>query len=504
MPEEFASVRGIGKTYGAVRALDDVSLSFHEGQVHALLGENGSGKSTLVKLLAGVTEPTAGTVILGGEPIRMSSPHFAMQNGVVTIFQQSQTVPDLTVAENIFLGNERRRFGVIDRGQREAARDILSSLEADIGLDEKVRTLSVAGQQIVAIAKALMMRAKLLILDEPTASLGHLEADQLFRRVERLRERGLAIIYITHRMAEVERLADVVSILKDGRHVTTQPASALTRADTVRLMVGRELEQLFPARSEPRARVVLRARDLRSGDGQVLLEHLDVHEGEVVGFAGLEGSGRATIVRMLGGVERPAAGELKVNDQDVLRASTRDAINRGLAFVPPDRLNDGLISTFTIRASISQAALPLLSRLSVIQSGRERRTASEQARQMRVKARSLNANILTLSGGNQQKVMIARTLAARVRALVMDEPTAGVDVGARGDIYTHLCSMTAEGTAIVVSSSDMVELIGICHRILVVREGRVVEEISAAEATEERIMASQLPVASVHDSHHEE
>jgi len=492
----IAGLRGASKRYGAVHALTDVSLGFRAGEVHALLGENGSGKSTAVRLMSGVIQPTNGTVTLAENPVTFSSPHDAMQRGVVTIFQQSQTVPDLTVAENILLGHEPRRFGILTRGQNAQAREILASLKTDIRLDQKVRSLSVAGQQVVAIAKALSVRARLLILDEPTASLGHAEASQLFDRVVRLRESGMAIVYITHRMAEVELLADVVTVLKDGRRMATRPASELSTEATIKLMVGRDLDQLFPERPEVRDRIVLQAVGLRSRDEKTVLEDFELRDGEIVGFAGLEGSGRATIARMLGGAERPSAGSLVVLGRPLTRPGVRKALAAGLAFVPPDRLHEGIVPAFSVQASTSQSALRLLSRFSVINSRAERRDARAQTTRLRIKVGDLDDNILTLSGGNQQKVLLARTLSARAKVLVMDEPTAGVDVGARGEIYAHLCSLTRDGMGVVVSSSDMVELIGICHRILVVREGRVVAEFSSAEATEERLMAAQLPDAS--------
>lgn len=491
-------VSGITKRFGAVTAVNDVTLGFEPGRVHAVLGENGSGKSTLVKLLSGVYQPTAGTVTLDDQPVVLSDPHAASSQGIVTIFQQSQTVPDLTVAENIVLGRERSRFGVLSRRQSDEARAILESLEGNLALDQPVRTLSVAGQQLVSIARALSVQAKLLILDEPTAALGHLESEQLFTRIAAMRERGLAILYISHRMAEIARLADTVSVLKDGRLMATEPAAALTEDDMVRLMVGRELNQLFPDHPVLQDRVVLRASGLESTDGMARLDDLEVRAGEIVGLAGLEGSGRATLTRILGGVERPGAGTLTVEGRKVDGRSVRRSVAAGLSYVAPDRLHEGIVPAFSVRESASQSALPLLSRGPVLALRRERAAVARQTKRMRVKAASDDANIMTLSGGNQQKVMIARALVAEAKVLVMDEPTAGVDVGARGDIYAHLSSLLADGAAVVMSSADMVELIGMCHRILVVRDGGVVEEVPGTEATEERLMRAQLPRASTH------
>jgi rhamnose transport system ATP-binding protein len=493
VPEWTAELAEVTKRFDAVVALDGVSVAFPAGEVHALLGENGSGKSTSVKVLSGALAPDGGSVAIDGQAVSFGSPRQAIRAGVAAAYQESALVPQLSVAENVLLGHERSRLGMLAGGAGRRARRWLDEVGLDVEPRRPVRDLSVARQQLVAIAKALSLDARLLILDEPTAALNGVEAAHLFELVDALRTRGLAVLYITHRLAEVERLADRVTILKDGRLVCTRPAGELTHDDIVQLMVGRRVAQLFPERRRPGADAVLEAEGLTSPGGTVAIDALTVRAGEIVGIAGLEGSGRATLARMLAGVEPGARGRLTLAGSALARPSAPRAVRAGLGYVPPDRRRQGIVPTFSVGRSITLSSLRALSVAGILRGGRERAAAQRYIGRFAIRTAGAGAPIRSLSGGNQQKVVLSRALCAGTRVLVCDEPTAGVDVGARGEIYQALATLAAEGMGVVVSSSDMLELLGLCHRIVVMREGRVATEMPAETATEEALMRAQLP-----------
>jgi ABC-type sugar transport system ATPase subunit len=497
MAEPVASLRGVTRRFDAVTALDDVSIDFHAGAVHALLGENGSGKSTTVRILTGALAPDEGTVAIDGEDVSFATPRAAIDAGIAAAYQESALVPHLTVAQNVVLGHERTRIGVLGSGNRADARGWLETVGLEVRPDARVSSLSVAEQQLVAIAKALSLRARVLILDEPTAALNGTEVEHLIGLVTSLRARGLAIVYITHRLAEVAQIADTVTVLKDGRLVTTRPAAGLTEDEIVPLMVGRQVEQLYPERPQPGDEVVLAADDLRTADGRVSVERFAVRAGEIVGIAGLEGSGRGALARMLAGVEPGAAGTLTLNGRPLGRPTPGRALRRGLGYVPPDRRRQGIIPAFSVGRSITLASLWSLTQASVIRPRAERERARRFIDRFAIKTAGASAPIRTLSGGNQQKVVLSRVLCAGTRVLVCDEPTAGVDIGARGEIYQALSGLAADGYGVVVSSSDMLELLGLCHRIVVMRKGRPALEIPAEGASEEVLMRAQLPEVSV-------
>jgi ABC-type sugar transport system ATPase subunit len=498
MPSEpVAALRGVTRRFDAVTALDGVSIDFHAGSVHALLGENGSGKSTTVRILTGALSPHEGTVAIDGEDVSFATPRAAIAAGIAAAYQESALVPHLTVAQNVVLGHERARLGVLGGENRAVAMESLVAVGLTVGPDRRVATLSVAEQQLVAIAKALSLQARMLILDEPTAALNGSEVDHLIGLVAALRERGLAILYITHRLAEVAQIADTVTILKDGRLVATRPAAGLSEDEIVPLMVGRRVEQLFPDRGMPAGEVVLEAGDLRTADGRVQVPSFAVRAGEIVGIAGLDGSGRGAFARMLAGVEPGAGGRLVLQGRHLPRPTPGRALRRGLGYVPPDRRRQGVVPRFSVGKSITLASLWSLSRGPVIRPGAERAAARRFIDRFAIKTAGASAPIRTLSGGNQQKVVLSRVLCAGTRVLVCEEPTAGVDIGARGEIYTALAALAADGYAVVVSSADMLELLGLCHRIAVMREGRMALEIPAEEASEEALMRAQLPEVGV-------
>lgn len=489
------TTEGLAKTYGETRALRPIDIEFRAGEVHALMGENGSGKSTLVRLISGVVTPSAGRVLINGQPVALTSPREAISQGIGTIHQDSAIVPTLTVAQNITLGHEARALpGVLRRGVNATARRWLDAIQADIRPETPAGELTIAGQQLVAIAKALSNESRLLILDEPTASLGDAETEHLLAQIDALRARGIGIIYISHRISEVKRIADRISVLKDGQLTHSGP-NTLQEDDIIRLMIGREPDALFPVVDEPRPTIVLRASDLRSADGQLEISHFELKHGEVVGIAGLDGSGRNTLARLLGGVERAQTGSLHLDGKEIVRPNPARSVRAGIAFVPPDRRRQAIIDEFSVAKTITQSAVWRFAVLGVLRLRAEYARAVTVRSEMGIKTADLRQRILTLSGGNQQKAILSRALVARSKVLVCDEPTAGVDVGSRADIYARFAELASGGLGIVLSSSDMVELIGMCHRIVVVRQGRISRIIPASEATEEILIAAQLPLA---------
>ncbi len=483
----------VSKHYGETKALQNVSLEFNSGEVHALMGENGSGKSTLVKTISGIVHPTHGTVYINDEAVKLPTPRAAIDAGIGTIHQDSAIVPSLTVAQNIVLGKEQQTGpGILNGDPRAVASRWLDAIQADIDPDTVAEKLTVAGRQLVAIAKALSNESKLLIFDEPTAALGDAETEHLLTQIDSLRASGIGIVYISHRIAEVKRLADKMSVLKDGQ-LTYSGTGELEEADIIRLMIGREPDALFPELAPPRESVVLRGENLGTSDGFLDVQEFSVRHGEVVGIAGLEGSGRNVLARQLGGVERSDAGRLFVEEREVHRVTPSKSVKAGISFVPPERRNQAVIGEFSVAKSMTQSAVWKFASMGVIRLREELKRAQVVRKEMGVKTETLGQSILTLSGGNQQKVVLARSLVAESKVLVCDEPTAGVDVGSRADIYGRFAELAEQGLGIVLSSSDMVELIGMCHRIVVVREGKISKIIPASEATEEALLEAQLP-----------
>lgn len=492
MSKAIAGLLDVTKRFGSIVALDGVTLELEEGAVHAVVGENGAGKSTLVNVLSGVLQPDSGTVTLAGAEARFRAPSDAMRAGISTVYQGRALVPQLTVGENILLGRENTRLRLVQSRRADSvARSFLAQVRLSVDPRRRTATLPPALQQLVAIAKALSLDARLLILDEPTAALTGDEAENLFSLIAGLREQGLAILYITHRLREVERLADTVTVLKDGRLVRTMAAAGASESVIVPLMVGREIDRLFPSLPEPREEVVLEG-DLEL-PGEFRNVSLAVRAGEIVGIAGLEGSGKSALARVLAGADARSRGWVKVRGKPVTARSVGEALKHGLGYIPPDRRAQAIIRTFSVRASITLAGLRRFSWFGFVKSRRERRGAQAVRERLDIKTRSLEAPIWTLSGGNQQKVVLGRVLAAGSDVLVCDEPTAGVDVGARAEIYVLLAELARQGAAVVVVSSDVLELMGLCHRILVLREGRLIAEFGHGSVSEEELVRAQLP-----------
>jgi rhamnose transport system ATP-binding protein len=493
--EEFARLEHITKSFDSARALSGVSIGFRPGEVHALLGENGAGKSTLVRILAGVVQPDSGTVIINGRPAALD-PASAIGMGIATIYQDRMLVPQLTVAENILLGREPVRGGLWIRSgtQAQRTREALRTIGLETNLRAPVKELSIADQQLVVIARALTQRAHLLILDEPTPALTNYEIERLFQCISDLRERGMAVLYITHRLREVARIADRVSVLKDGELQDTLPVAEATEDRAIRLMIGRSLGALFPERAIPTRHRVLEVAHITAQDGSFSNVSFELNQGEILGVAGLEGSGKSSLASALAGATKLSGGALILNGRRFRPHGVRGAINAGIAYIPPDRRRQGLLPNFSVLANITISVLRRFSIGGVVRRSAEHAKAMELAGQLRISG-EIEDHVRTLSGGNQQKVLFARALCTGARVLILDEPVAGVDVGAKADIYRTLKKLADSGTAMILISSDMMELLGLCHRIIVLRQGRVSAEFPAADATEEALLRAQLPSA---------
>lgn len=485
------ALEGVSKSFGAVRALRDVSLRLHAGEAHALAGENGAGKSTLIKALAGVHRPDAGTVTLDGAPVVFHGPADARDAGVAVIYQEPTLFPDLSVAENIFVGRQpRRSLGRVDhKAVRQATADLFRRLGVDLDPDQPARGLSIADQQLVEIAKALSFDARVLIMDEPTAALTGSEVARLFGVVRALREAGAAVLFISHRLEEIFALCQRVTTLRDGAWIATEPVDGLTEDDLVRRMVGRDLDELYPKQDARVGEVALSVRRL-TREGVFTDVSFEVRHGEIVGLAGLVGAGRSEVARAVFGVDRWDAGEVEVDGRRLKSGAPSLAMAAGLALVPEDRREQGLVMEMSIERNINLTGLRKTSRAGLMNRGAERDRAVDWAVRLQVKYARLADVVGTLSGGNQQKVVLAKWLATGPRVLIVDEPTRGIDVGTKAEVHRLLSQLAADGVAVLMISSDLPEVLGMADRVLVMHEGRLAADIPRAEATEESVMAA--------------
>jgi rhamnose transport system ATP-binding protein len=483
-----AELIGISMRFGATQALDNVSLDLLPGEVHALVGENGAGKSTLVKILAGVHQPDSGTIRLDGAPTQINGPAHARSLGIAVVHQEPRLFPDLTVAENVFIGHAPAgRLGTIDWGAtRRAAQALFRELDVQFDVGAPVRGLSMADQQLIEIAKSLSLDARVLILDEPTASLSAHEVERLFTIVRRLRDRGVSVLFVSHRLDEVFELCDRATVFRDGRHVVTTPTSELTTADLVRHMVGRTVS-LFPKVETPVGEVLLEVEGLtRAGVFREI--GFSVRAGEIVGFAGLVGAGRTEVARVLFGIDRRDEGLIRLGGQAVSFANPSEAMDAGIAYLPEDRHQEGLVLDFSIAQNVTLPILPRLFPRLLVRSSTERRVADEYTRQFNVRMTGVDQLVGALSGGNQQKVVLAKWLASKPRVLILDEPTRGIDIGAKVEVHRIISELAASGLGIILISSDLPEVLAMSDRILVLHEGRITAEIPRGRATEERVM----------------
>ncbi|GAA1643534.1 sugar ABC transporter ATP-binding protein [Georgenia ruanii] len=485
---ELLRVEGLGKRFPGVVALDGISFDLHAGEVHVLLGENGAGKSTLIKCLAGVYQPDAGEIVVDGTRVHLPTTAAAEALGIATIYQEFNLVPQLSVAENVMLGRQPRRLGVVDTRRMNAlAREALGRVGLTLDPRTPVGRLGVARQQLVEIAKALSLDARVLILDEPTAALTDVEVDRLLRLMAELRERGVGQIFISHHLEEIRRIGDRVTVLRDGRSVGTVPATTSTD-ELVRMMVGRSIAQQYPRERTPVAEELLAVERL-TRPGVFEDVSLAVHAGEVVGLAGLVGAGRTEVLRAVFGADPYAAGSVRVRGAELPRHDVRASIAAGLGLVPEDRKTQGLVLGATVGENLALVQLRRATRGGVVDLGRLRDVATRAVRDLGIRTPSIAAPVRNLSGGNQQKVVMGKWLAADPAVLLLDEPTRGVDVGAKVEIYQLINKLTAAGRGVLMVSSELPEVLGICDRILVMAQGRLVGELAHAEATQDAVMA---------------
>ena len=484
----------ITKSFAGVQALRGVSFSLSSGEVHALLGENGAGKSTLIKVITGAEKPDSGTLTVDGHLVAHHSPAAARALGIAAVYQQPALFGELTVEENIALALESASlWRRIDwRGRRRQARELLERAGADIAPQRTVNTLSMPEQQLVEIAKAIGARARILIMDEPTASLTDREVERLFRVIATLRGEGAGIIYISHRLDEVAVIADRVTVLRDGRTVATRDLKDVDRAELVRLMVGRDIQAIFPKREVPIGAIALEVRGLGCRAAGIHDVTFQVRRGEILGVAGLVGSGRTQLAETLFGLTPCDAGAIQLQD-DVMRIeSPAQAIRMRMAYLPEDRRQHGVVMEMPVAANISLANLDAVSRRGLIDDRAERELASGYVERLRIKTPSIYAETGSLSGGNQQKVAVARWLAIAPEVLILDEPTQGVDIGSKSEIHQIMVELAERGMAIVMISSELPEILGMSDRIAVMHGGTISGILSRAEATQEKILALAL------------
>lgn len=492
-------IRGVSKSYGGVHALRGVSLRVEGGEIHALCGENGAGKSTLIRVLSASCVPDEGEVLVSGQPLSPGDVRASENAGIAVIHQEPVVFPDLDAAENVFAGCEPARLGSLwldRRAMVDRTRALLRELGEQFDISLPVGQLPLAQRQMVAIARALHRSGEacqLLILDEPTAALSQREAEVLFRVVRELKGRGVGILYVSHRMEEIFELAERVSVLRDGELVATRPIAEVDRAGLIRLMVGRNTPEA-PTSATPGTpgEVRLEVRSLgRAGAFDDFT--LDVRSGEIVGLAGLVGAGRSEVARAIAGIDRWDHGSVTVCGRSLPPASPRRALALGLALVPEDRQHEGLILPMSVGFNLTMAVLGSLSRLGMISARRQRETAQRLIEDLSIRAPGQRAEVETLSGGNQQKVLLGKWLATKPRVLILDEPTRGVDVGAKAEVHRLVRGLAAKGLATLVISSDLPELLSLCDRICVMRRGRIAGELRGSEATQERVMVLALP-----------
>jgi ABC-type sugar transport system ATPase subunit len=490
------SMKNVTKQFSGVKVLQNVDIELYKGEVHALMGENGAGKSTLMKIMAGVYQPDDGSIIFQGQKVQWNSPMHARNKGISVIHQEISLSPNLTIGENILMGTsfKKNRMGFIDWNDIfEKAKKILTSIGSSLDPRADVSSLSVAQQQMVEIARALLLNSEILIMDEPTASLTDKEIDMLFTIIEELKRKGVAIVYISHRMDEIFKISNRFTVLRDGRLVTSGPISDTNPTNLVKLMVGRDLNELFIRNREE--------NDTKHKNKQPVLElkgvsdqkrvqdvSLKIYPGEIVGLAGLVGAGRTELVRTIFGLSERSTGEILLEGKSVQINTPIDAMKLGIAHVPESRKEQGLLPNLSVKENIMMAQLPSYRKFRLLQYKQINREADRYIKELGVRTASKEQNVMGLSGGNQQKVVIAKWLSIRPKVLLLDEPTRGVDIGAKTEIHKIINQLAAQGLAVLMISSELPEILGVSDRILVMHEGKLAAELSHREATQEKIM----------------
>jgi rhamnose transport system ATP-binding protein len=485
-------IRGVAKRFDATQALEDVSLSLHAGEIHALLGENGAGKSTLIKIITGVHQPDSGQILLGGQPVTIRSAAEAQRLGVAAIYQEPLLFPDLNVAENIFISHQDRGAVVGWREMFREADKILAELGMTLDVRKPARGLTLAAQQSVEIAKAISLNVRVLIMDEPTASLSAHEVQELFKLVRDLKRQGVAILFVSHRMEEVFEIADRITVFRDGRLISTRTRLEATPQRAIADMVGREIDLTKARTTCAQKDVVLSVADLgRQGVFEGV--NFDLHRGEVLGFAGLIGAGRTDVGLALFGIEPATSGRILLGGKPVTVRTARDGMSLGIAYVSEDRRQLGLVLPMSIFANITLPVLRrYLSRLGLVRTGLERRTADTFRDRLAIRTPSVDLEVAKLSGGNQQKVMLSKWLNTNPSVLILDEPTRGVDVGSKAEVHAIIGQLAAEGIGVIVISSDLPEVLVLSDRVLIMREGRQMAILDRAEANEETVMTAAM------------
>ncbi len=496
MSDYILELQGISKRFPGVQALDKVDFNVRSGEVHALVGENGAGKSTLIKTVAGVYQPDEGQIIYQDQPVRVENTGHAWELGIATIYQEASLYPDLSVLENMYMGRQPTRGFFIDWKKMQAtAEEIFHSMEIEMDMQARVGDLSAAEHQMVEIAKALSQDAHVLIMDEPTSSLARKDIRALFQIVDRLRQRGVAVIYISHRLEEVFELADRVTVLRDGKYIGTEAVSEVTNQQLINMMVGRTLDTLFPKTEMEIGQPVMQVEGLsRRGGFQDV--NLEVHRGEIVGLAGLVGSGRTELARSIFGIDPADEGQIKLGGQTVVVKNPWQALSLGIAYLPEDRQRQGVVLALSVSENISLAILEKLCHLGVISFREETSLAGDFVKKLNIRTPGLGQRVANLSGGNQQKVVVAKWLASQPQVLILDEPTRGIDVGAKAEIHRLMSDLAGQGIGILMISSELPEIMGMSDRILVMHRGRITGELDRSEATQERIISLATGVVS--------
>ncbi|WP_337086301.1 sugar ABC transporter ATP-binding protein [Escherichia coli] len=492
MSETFLQMKHITKRFPGVLALNDVQFSLRRGEVHALLGENGAGKSTLMKILSGVYQSDEGEIIFEDKPVSFSDPLSAQNVGITIIHQEFNLFPELTVEENIFIGREfckKNRWRLDEKQQRQATIEILQKLNLAIKPDTLVADLTVAQQQMVEIAKAISVNARILIMDEPTAALTETEIESLFRVTRLLKEQGTGIVYISHRLEELALIADRATVMRDGQYISTVDYECVKISDLIAMMVGRDLGNIYPRREALQQRIPVLEVNGLTRKGVLNDINFTLYRGEILGFAGLMGAGRTELARAIFGADSIDSGTLKLNGKETVIKDISDAIQQGISYLTEDRKKEGLALNLSVERNIMLGNYPEYSdRFGNVDSRRCQQTSEEQVKALRIKTPNLEQAALNLSGGNQQKIIIARWVCKDTDILIFDEPTRGIDVGAKLEIYELMNRLVAKGKSIIMISSELPEVLGMCDRILVMRSGRITGELSAKEATQEKIM----------------
>lgn len=484
----FMQVTGLSKSFGAIEVLREIALEIRQGEIHAIIGENGAGKSTLMKLLSGHLQPSRGTISFDAVPVTLSGPVDAEQRGVVLVHQEILLAPDMTVAQNIFLGREiRRGLTLNDRKMNEEAKAAIESLGAAIDPKMRVEQLSIAQRQLVQIARALLVPHRLVIFDEPTASLTPIETEALLKVIAGIRDRGAAVLYISHRLPEVKTISDRITVLRDGQLVSSHDAEELQPLDMARLMVGRDMSQLYPDYHRPSVQTaVLQVSDFHV-PGYAKNCNFTLHKGEILGFAGLIGAGRTELLEGIVGL-RAAHGKIRLHGKPVQFPSARESMDAGIVYLSEDRKGKGLLLEQDLRTNLTLASLDKFTEHFLISAGKEQAALDQAISEFDIRTRDPNLLAGQLSGGNQQKLLLAKMMLLEPEIIIIDEPTRGIDIGTKEQIYKFIANLAVAGKAVIVISSEMPELIGLCERILIMRNGQIVAEVSGDQMTENEIV----------------